>query len=49
MDVTDFLPAGLLEGSIRTKYLRLEMDTLGMDPTKGRVVSIDCLRKKLPR
>ncbi|CDJ37889.1 EF hand domain-containing protein, putative [Eimeria tenella] len=49
MDVTDFLPAGLLEGSIRTKYLRLEMDTLGMDPTKGRVVSIECLRKKLPR
>lgn len=49
MDVTEFLPAGLLEGGIRTKYLRLEMDTLGMDPTKGRVVSIDCLRKKLPR
>ncbi|KAL8450967.1 hypothetical protein Emag_002969 [Eimeria magna] len=49
MDVTDFLPSGLLDGSIRTKYLRLEMDTLGMDPTKGRVVTIDCLRKKLPR
>ncbi|CDJ60111.1 EF hand domain-containing protein, putative, partial [Eimeria maxima] len=48
MEITDFLPAGLLEGNIKTKYLRLEMDNLGLDPMKGRVVSIDCLRKKLP-
>ncbi|CDJ45704.1 EF hand domain-containing protein, putative [Eimeria brunetti] len=49
MEITDFLPSGLLEGTIKTKYLRLEMDHLGLDPMKGRVVSIECLRKKLPR
>lgn len=49
MDVTDFVPSDLKTGTIHTKYLRLEMDILGMDPTKGRVVSISCLKKKLPR
>ena len=49
MEITDFLPAGLVEGSIKTKYLRLEMDILGLDPMKGRVVSVECIRKKLPR
>ncbi|PFH34767.1 EF hand domain-containing protein [Besnoitia besnoiti] len=49
LDVTDFLPPSLLNETCPTKYLRIEMDKVGMDPMKGRVASIDVIKKKLPR
>eukprot|EP00923_Selenidium_pygospionis_P058363 GHVN01102440.1.p1 GENE.GHVN01102440.1~~GHVN01102440.1.p1 ORF type:complete len:1420 (-),score=275.88 GHVN01102440.1:660-4499(-) len=35
--------------SALNKYLRIEMDRIGMDPMKGRIVSLDTIRKHLPR
>ncbi|KFG58426.1 EF hand domain-containing protein [Toxoplasma gondii RUB] len=49
LDITDFLPSSLLSETCPTKYLRIEMDKLGMDPMKGRVASIEVIQKKLPR
>lgn len=49
LDITDFLPPVLLSETCPTKYLRIEMDKLGMDPMKGRVASMEMVKKKLPR
>ncbi|PHJ22833.1 ef hand domain-containing protein [Cystoisospora suis] len=49
LDITDFVPPVLLSETCPTKYLRIEMDKLGMDPMKGRVASMEMVKKKLPR
>lgn len=49
LDISNFLPAVTKVEYTMSKFLRLEMDNTGMDPTRGRVVSIDTLRRQLPR
>ncbi|KAF8822497.1 EF hand domain-containing protein [Cardiosporidium cionae] len=49
LNITDFLPEIAQDWQVPTKYLRIEMDKTGMDPTKGRLTSIDTLTRQLPR
>lgn len=36
-------------GIATTKYLRLEMDWTGLDPTKGRTVAVHTIKRDLAR
>lgn len=49
LDISPFLPTITEKEYSMMKFLRLEMDRTGMDPTKGKVVHIESLRKQLPR
>ncbi|KAF8821115.1 EF hand domain-containing protein [Cardiosporidium cionae] len=49
LNITDFLPDIAHDWQVPTKYLRIEMDKTGMDPTRGRLTSIDTLTHQLPR
>lgn len=55
MDITDFLPETLLldsddvGGVVQAKFLKLEMDRLGLDPTKGRIISIQTFKSGICR
>eukprot|EP00923_Selenidium_pygospionis_P051758 GHVN01089714.1.p1 GENE.GHVN01089714.1~~GHVN01089714.1.p1 ORF type:complete len:2181 (+),score=425.58 GHVN01089714.1:632-6544(+) len=50
LDITPFLPRSLTEAAESTSsYLRLEMDRTGMDPTRGRVVTIDAVKRQMPK
>lgn len=55
MDITEYLPDALLlpalevENAVQTKFLRLETDNLGLDPTRGRVVALSTFRSRIAR
>eukprot|EP00923_Selenidium_pygospionis_P018417 GHVN01032219.1.p1 GENE.GHVN01032219.1~~GHVN01032219.1.p1 ORF type:complete len:1065 (+),score=211.42 GHVN01032219.1:276-3197(+) len=48
MDITHFLPASVLDDT-GTQFLRVQMDTLGMDNSKGFVSHIATLKKEMPK
>eukprot|EP00918_Siedleckia_nematoides_P044181 GHVU01096542.1.p1 GENE.GHVU01096542.1~~GHVU01096542.1.p1 ORF type:complete len:340 (-),score=58.40 GHVU01096542.1:1971-2990(-) len=48
MDITGYVPEPLVRETGK-KYLRIEMDKLGLDTTRGHIVSISAIKRQLPK